>query len=106
VTETADAGTVTILQFLHGQRSVADVNLAFPPGGILLAGDNADGGYPVYATGFVIGGTWRLLEVAVLDAGSTTTTRVLWLDTAVAGQQRINQQGWTTDELDIGEPWS
>ena len=106
VTETADAGTVTILQFLHGPRSVADVNLTFPPGGILLAGDTADGGYPVYATGYQIGGAWRLLEVAVLDAGTGSTTRVLWLDTLVAGQQRINQQGWTVDELDIGEPWA
>jgi len=106
VTDAADSGTITILQLLHGSRSVADVNLTFPPGGILLAGDNADGGYPVYATGYQIGSTWRLLEVGVLDAGSSLVTRVLWLDTAQAGQQRINQLGWTTDELDIGEPWS
>ena len=106
VAETADAGTITILQLLHGNRSVADVNLTFPPGGILLAGDNADGGYNVAGTGFLIGPTWRLLEVGVLNAGTTLVTRVLWVDTAQAGQQRINQSGWTTDELDIGEPWA
>lgn len=106
VAETADSGTITILQLLHGSRSVADVNLTFPPGGILLAGDNADGGYPVFGTGFLIGSTWRLLEVGVIDAGTTATVRVLWVDTALAGQQRINQSGFTTDELDIGEPWA
>jgi hypothetical protein len=106
VAETADSGTITILQLLHGPRSVADVNLTFPPGGILLAGDNADGGYPVFGTGALIGSGWRLLEVGVIDAGTPLVTRVLWVDGAQVGQQRINQSGWTVDELDVGEPWA
>lgn len=106
VPNSADSGVTTILQLLYGPRAVADVTLAYPPGGILLAAETAGGGYPVAATGYVMGPGWRLLEVGVTDAGTNRSTHRLWVDTALAGQQMVDQSGWTVDELDIGEPWA
>lgn len=105
-TSLADAGAFTVLQLLSGSRSGCDVNLAFPPGAFLLAGDTAGGSYPVTPTGYREGGGWHLVECGVVDAGTTSTTRVLWVDGVQLARQQVDLTGFDLRELDVGEPWA
>jgi len=103
---TWDAGVFVTIQLLAGARAACDISLIFPPGTVVLAGDTANQGYQVTGTGFLLRNSWHLLECGLVDAGTSSVSRVLWIDAVERARQQISQDGWRVDELDVGEPWS
>ena len=75
-------------------------------GGVELGGFTSTG-YVFSAPGpSVSDGGWHLVEVSLLGVGTMSGRMVGWVDGRDAGVSARNWQGYSYDNIGIGEPWS
>ncbi len=91
-----------------GVNSIAGVFLSVPGYALELKGPDRTGqSSSASSEKQLMDGAWHLVELGVLDVGTTHGGRRLWLDgELIASTNQIDWSGLQMDEFRVGEPWA
>jgi hypothetical protein len=90
-------------------KSIADYELRFPGGEVVLSGTVISGApYTFDFTGVdLVAGEWHLFDLYLHGIGTATGRRMLWIDGVLrADRGSLDYTGWTVSSFIIGQPYS